>query len=236
MSSKVSWLRHQGETIELLTVGDTTYSGDSRINISYEYPNNWRLNISDVQKVDSGLYVCQISSFPPKALFANLQVQDALVEVIDSDGRTMKTQYYNPGSEIELTCVVRSRDSWSTEVKWLKDGVPLDLNHRASVRSQEPTKATALVSVAAATAAALASAILLQLMDTTDPVMDLFPGVFHTLQRIGMFLFRFHDLGLSHCGQNKDTKDLKRLKSAVSDRHPSTKLSFSLLHIRAVCP
>ena len=57
-----------------------------------------------------------------------------MVEVIDSDGRTMKTQYYNPGSEIELTCVVRSRESWSTEVVWVKDDLPLDLNHRPSVR------------------------------------------------------------------------------------------------------
>ncbi|XP_059089429.1 uncharacterized protein LOC131885416 isoform X1 [Tigriopus californicus] len=32
----VSWLRHQDNTIELLTVGDNTYSGDSRINISYQ--------------------------------------------------------------------------------------------------------------------------------------------------------------------------------------------------------
>ncbi|TRY61297.1 hypothetical protein TCAL_16253 [Tigriopus californicus] len=45
----------------------------------------------------------------------------------------MKTQYYNPGSEIELTCVVRSRANWSTNVEWLKDGQVLDLNHRPSV-------------------------------------------------------------------------------------------------------
>ncbi len=59
---------------------------------------------------------------------------DALVEVVDSGGQSMETQYYNPGSEIELACVVRSREDWATEVIWLKDGQPLDLNHRPSVR------------------------------------------------------------------------------------------------------
>ena len=34
---QVSWLRHRGNTIDLLTVGDTKYSGDDRINVSIVY-------------------------------------------------------------------------------------------------------------------------------------------------------------------------------------------------------
>jgi len=45
-----------------------------------------------------------------------------------------RPQYYKPGSEIELACVVRSREDWSTSVVWLKDGVALDLNMRPAVR------------------------------------------------------------------------------------------------------
>ena len=36
---QVSWLRHRGNTIDLLTVGDTKYSGDERINVSIVYDN-----------------------------------------------------------------------------------------------------------------------------------------------------------------------------------------------------
>ena len=54
--------------------------------------------------------------------------------MVDGDFKSMTNQYYNPGSEIELTCVVRSRANWSTEVIWMKDLIPLDLNHRPTVR------------------------------------------------------------------------------------------------------
>lgn len=129
----VSWMRQGDGTIDLLTVGDTTYTGDERINVSYKYPNNWRLNISDVRKSDEGRYLCQISSFPPKALLTFLHVKDALVEIVDGDGNPMETQYYNPGSEIELTCIIRNRSHWSTKTIWTKDQQPLDLFHRPTV-------------------------------------------------------------------------------------------------------
>jgi len=36
-SSQVSWLRRRGgSSLDLLTVGDVTYTGDKRINVSYE--------------------------------------------------------------------------------------------------------------------------------------------------------------------------------------------------------
>ena len=59
----------------------------------------------------------------------------ALVEVVDSEYRALASpQFYNPGSEIALGCVVRSRENWSTEVAWFKDGAPIDLSHRPTVR------------------------------------------------------------------------------------------------------
>ena len=57
------------------------------------------------------------------------------MELVDSDYRPMPSpQFYNPGSEIALGCVVRSRENWSTEVAWFKDGRPIDLSHRPTVR------------------------------------------------------------------------------------------------------
>ena len=74
-------MRHTGATSteqavpDLLTVGKTTYTGDSRIKSSYSYPNNWRLEMDDLQKKDSGLYVCQISSHPPVGLHTTVRVK-----------------------------------------------------------------------------------------------------------------------------------------------------------------
>jgi len=53
--------------------------------------------------------------------------------MVDGEGRSLDTQYYNPGSEIELACVVRNRSLWSTDVLWLKDGQPLDIYNKASI-------------------------------------------------------------------------------------------------------
>ena len=73
---KISWLRHTGETgiPDLLTVGNTTYTMDTRITSSFTYPNNWRLSLQDVQKVDSGVYICQISTHPPMGLHTTVRV------------------------------------------------------------------------------------------------------------------------------------------------------------------
>ena len=43
--------------------------------LAHRYPNNWRLNLTDIRKSDGGLYMCQISSFPPKALVTFLNVK-----------------------------------------------------------------------------------------------------------------------------------------------------------------
>ena len=63
-----------------------------------------------------------------------IAISDALVEIVDGDGQPMETLYYNPGSEIELTCIIRNRSHWSSKTLWLKDNYPLDLYHRSTVR------------------------------------------------------------------------------------------------------
>ena len=59
----------------MLTVGKTTYTGDTRFKSSFSYPNNWRLEMMDVQKKDSGLYVCQIATHPPVGLHTVVRVR-----------------------------------------------------------------------------------------------------------------------------------------------------------------
>ena len=52
----------------------------SQLFVYFRYPNNWRLNVTDVDKSDAGLYICQISSFPPKVLVKHLQVDGKCIE------------------------------------------------------------------------------------------------------------------------------------------------------------
>ena len=71
---QVSWLRLTNFFPELLTVGLTTYSGDTRVRSSFVPPTNWRLSISNLTKEDSGIYLCQLSSHPHRVLITTLRV------------------------------------------------------------------------------------------------------------------------------------------------------------------
>lgn len=68
--------RHAGgeNALDLLTVGIHTYTGDGRYKIEFQYPNNWRLKITDVRKDDEASYECQISTHPPRVIQINLNV------------------------------------------------------------------------------------------------------------------------------------------------------------------
>lgn len=73
---QVSWVRRRpdGNGMELLTVGQQTYSGDIRYQVELQYPNNWRLKITAATKDDEGTYECQISTHPPRVMQRNLFV------------------------------------------------------------------------------------------------------------------------------------------------------------------
>lgn len=60
--------------LQLLTVGNQTYSGDSRYAVHYQYPHNWRLKITKPQVTDEGTYACQISTHPPRIIQYNLHI------------------------------------------------------------------------------------------------------------------------------------------------------------------
>ena len=66
----------QGEdgALDLLTVGLHTYTGDKRSKMEFQYPNNWRLKITNVKKDDEALYECQISTHPPRVIQVFLYV------------------------------------------------------------------------------------------------------------------------------------------------------------------
>lgn len=68
------WVRRTTDKFSLLTVGNNTYSGDPRIKVKFQYPNNWRLHINPMQKEDAGLYMCQVSTHPPRVFATNVTV------------------------------------------------------------------------------------------------------------------------------------------------------------------
>lgn len=74
--------------LELLTVGQHTYTSEKRFTMDFQYPNNWRLKISNATKSDEGLYECQVSTHPPKIIQVNLHVNGKLISdsilVLDS--------------------------------------------------------------------------------------------------------------------------------------------------------
>lgn len=68
------WVRRTSDKFSLLTVGNITYSGDPRIKVTFQYPNNWRLHINPMLKEDAGLYMCQVSTHPPRVFATNVTV------------------------------------------------------------------------------------------------------------------------------------------------------------------
>ncbi|KAJ8668792.1 hypothetical protein QAD02_000051 [Eretmocerus hayati] len=119
----VSWVRRQndGENINLLTVGQQTYTGDARYTVEFQYPDNWRLRIANVNSSDEGQYECQISTHPPKFIHVNLHINAPSVSIIDVMGEPLRDKYYEVDSTIELLCVVRhmAMQMQYSVVQWL---------------------------------------------------------------------------------------------------------------------
>ncbi|XP_049872104.1 uncharacterized protein LOC126370972 isoform X2 [Pectinophora gossypiella] len=102
----VMWLRNTTDSAQLLTVGPATYAGDSRIAVKFQYPNNWRLSMNPVKGSDAGLYMCQISTHPPRTIFANLTVLPPLITINGDQTHEIKDRFYKAGSSIKLSCII----------------------------------------------------------------------------------------------------------------------------------
>nr|XP_016935035.1 uncharacterized protein LOC108013606 [Drosophila suzukii] len=126
----VSWVRHNpqdrangsgignGNALDLLTVGMHTYTGDKRYKMEFQYPNNWRLKITNVKKDDEAIYECQISTHPPRVIQINLHVNAPKVMIVDEVGDPLQEKYYEIDSTLQLSCVVRNVAMTSSVVYW----------------------------------------------------------------------------------------------------------------------
>lgn len=139
------WVKKTAERVSLLTVGPALYSADSRISLRFQYPNNWRLEISPVQESDEGVYMCQLSTHPPRVRATNLTVLSKLIEcnkaksdfffvgpevmIVDEYGVSLSERHYQESSRIELLCrakisTTNSPKNDTSKLMWLKDRVP----------------------------------------------------------------------------------------------------------------
>ncbi|CAG4944010.1 unnamed protein product [Parnassius apollo] len=102
----VMWLRNTTDAAQLLTVGKEAHTGDNRLSVKFQYPNNWRISISPVKKSDEGLYMCQISTHPPRTIYTNLTVLPPVLTINGDEMHVVKDRFYKTGSSIKLTCVI----------------------------------------------------------------------------------------------------------------------------------
>jgi hypothetical protein len=61
--------------LDLLTIGNSTYTSDDRISASFRHPSDWGLKIDNLNPSDAGMYLCQLSTFPARARFVFLEIQ-----------------------------------------------------------------------------------------------------------------------------------------------------------------
>ncbi|GBP80405.1 hypothetical protein EVAR_57659_1 [Eumeta japonica] len=102
----VMWVRRTTDLAQLLTVGPSPYAGDNRVSVKFQYPNNWRLSISPVKKSDEGLYMCQISTHPTRAILTNLTVLPPVLTINGDVSHEIKDRFYKAGSSIKLACSI----------------------------------------------------------------------------------------------------------------------------------
>nr|XP_042908626.1 uncharacterized protein LOC107438161 isoform X2 [Parasteatoda tepidariorum] len=105
----VSWIRLKD--FHLLTVGEYTYTSDTRFQSVYmQISNNWALQIKYPQVADEGLYECQVSSFPSKSVYFRLWVVAKIMEGPD--------MYAEVGSSINLSCAIADSPKAPAYVFW----------------------------------------------------------------------------------------------------------------------
>jgi len=115
----ISWFKRSGAGggLVLLTVGDNTYIGDSRVSIVRPVLSmNWSLQIRQVRPEDGGEYVCQTSQHPPSNHLVQLKVYEAYAAITGSKEKVFRT-----GSEMQLVCVIKDITQAPTFIFWYHD-------------------------------------------------------------------------------------------------------------------
>ncbi len=71
--------RRRRERLDILTIGNSTYTLEPRISSLFRHPGNWGLQIVDLRPSDAGTYLCQISTFPPRVNIVFLEITGTVI-------------------------------------------------------------------------------------------------------------------------------------------------------------
>ncbi|KAM7346827.1 defective proboscis extension response 18 [Cochliomyia hominivorax] len=140
----VMWVRRTSEKVSLLTVGNVTYSSDPRIRVKFQYPNNWRLLINPTQWDDAGIYMCQVSTHPPRVFTTNLTVIEPPLRLIDDQERDVGDRYYKTGSTIDLQCQVSRSFLYKEKQNILKSLKPLNVHNDSNTTTTSSSSGTTM--------------------------------------------------------------------------------------------
>ncbi|KAL1139753.1 hypothetical protein AAG570_006730, partial [Ranatra chinensis] len=119
---QVSWLRREGDKLNLVSVGLEAYSSDPRYTALFRPPNDWQLKLHQAQHSDQGHYECQVSSHPPIIQTFYLTVVVPELIIADERGLPIRNKFYNSGSTIELKCIISKLPQPTHYIVWRHGG------------------------------------------------------------------------------------------------------------------
>nr|XP_022901273.1 lachesin-like [Onthophagus taurus] len=100
-SYKVAWIK--SDTKAILAIHTHMVAQNSRLSVTHNGHNTWKLHVSNVQKNDSGTYMCQINTDPMRSQMGNLEVfipPDILNDNESSEGGGVAVE----GGTVRLRC------------------------------------------------------------------------------------------------------------------------------------
>ena len=122
---KLSFMRLND--LSLIAVGSKMHMEDARMS-TLELDKGWTLRIKDADVADSAVYECQLNA-QPRPLRRQFNVKVHRAEVGLEDNADNGVVYVDAGSDLRLTCVVRSAGAVRPEyMGWYKDDTFVEYN------------------------------------------------------------------------------------------------------------
>ncbi|KAL6420084.1 hypothetical protein ACFW04_013398 [Cataglyphis niger] len=99
-SYKVAWIKSDSRAI--LAIHTHLVAHNNRLSVTHNGHNTWKLHVSNVQKNDSGTYMCQVNTDPMRSQMGYMEVV-VPPDIIDDE--TANGMVTHEGGNIRLRCV-----------------------------------------------------------------------------------------------------------------------------------